>query len=530
MDILALAALAPPRRKTVDFYGTRALDRSMPTSTSTRVEDVDVADVARADLGLERFPSSTTARGKDVADDGGDDVLMDVLRANCPEARGAGRGGVAMKRGSRSNARSRFVDFATYDDALRRREGEFRSRARTAVMRWWVTSACKPPRVRREREELRMEFLELERARNASMAPTTKRKTKSTNLTAAATTTTTTTTTRENEKSMLPSNASGVACVNSSKGRLEPARQRPYYHSRTFVAMDAAPREDSDDEDPIPRELAEDEALLNEFVDYSREEIDFMLAWNAVSRRYRALRDDDVPGLLKAFVRAHIERLRSSQRFHHMFLTAATAMFEHGVVHRQGIVDALKFVRDGKNVAMFEPPTPRPPTQPIDAFSASLAWRDIERDDTSVRTKPAPVMRYPTTVKPKTSVAAVPGRGGEPTQRATTRATARDAKKPRNLQKKQGTSKKLQIARKGPCGFCHATHTPQWRKGPRHASVLCNSCGMRWSRSLVGKRPHRAPPPAAASPVTPSTDDEHWHRTNPFDGAADPPKYVFITD
>ena len=70
MDILALAALAPPRRKTVDFYGTRALDRSMPTSTSTRVEDVDVADVARADLGLERFPSSTTARGKDVADDG----------------------------------------------------------------------------------------------------------------------------------------------------------------------------------------------------------------------------------------------------------------------------------------------------------------------------------------------------------------------------------------------------------------------------------------------------------------------------
>lgn len=45
--------------------------------------------------------------------------------------------------------------------------------------------------------------------------------------------------------------------------------------------MDAAPREDSDDEDPIPRELAEDEALLNEFVDYSREEIDFMLAWNA---------------------------------------------------------------------------------------------------------------------------------------------------------------------------------------------------------------------------------------------------------
>lgn len=201
-------------------------------------------------------------------------------------------------------------------------------------------------------------------------------------------------------------------------------------------------------------------------------------------------------------------------------------MFEHGVVHRQGIVDALKFARDGKNVAMFEPPTPRPPTQPIDAFSASLAWRDIERDDTPVRTKPTPVMRHPTTVEPKTSVAAVPRRGVEPTRCATTRVTACDAKKPRNLRKKQATSRK----RKGPCGFCHVTHTPQWRKGPHHAPVLCNSCGMRWSRSLVGKRPHRAPQPAAASPVTPSTDDEHWHRTNPFDGAADPPKYVFITD
>ena len=525
MDILARAALAPPRRKDVDFYGTRALDRSMPTSTSTHVEDVDVADVARADAGLERFPSSTTARAKDVADDGGDDALMDVLRANCPEARGMGRGGAAMKRGSGSNARSRFVDFATYDDALRRREGEFRSRARTGVMRWWVTSASKPPRVRREREELRMEFLELERARKASTAPTTKRKTKSTNLTAAAAATTTMMT-RENEKSMLHSDASGVACVKSIKGRLEPARQRPYHHSRTFVAMDAAPREDSDDEDPTPRELAEDEALLNEFVDYSREEIDFMLAWNAVSRRYRALRDDDVPGLLKAFVRAHIERLRSSPRFHHMFLTAATAMSEHGVVHSQGIVDALKFARDGKNVAMFEPPPPRPPPQPIDAFSASMAWRDIERDDASVRTKPTPVMRYPTTVEAKTSVAAVPRRGVEPTHSATTRVTARDAKQPRNLLKKQATSRK----RKGPCGFCHVTHTPQWRKGPHHAPVLCNSCGMRWSRSLVGKRPHRAPQPAAASPVTPSTDDEHWHRTNPFGGAADPPKYVFITD
>ena len=172
---------------------------------------------------------------------------------------------------------------------------------------------------------------------------------------------------------------------------------------------------------------------------------------------------------------------------------------------------------------MFELLQPRPPPQPIDAFSASVAWRDIERDDASVRTKPAPVMRYPTTVKPKTSVAAVPQRGVEPTRLATTRVTACDAKK-------QETSKKLRKPRNGPCGVCHVTHTPQWRKGPHHAPVLCNSCGMRWSRSLVANRPHRAPLPAAASPVTPSTDDEYWHRTNPFDGAADPPKYVFITD
>eukprot|EP00884_Botryococcus_braunii_P002685 jgi/Botrbrau1/12417/Bobra.0229s0013.1 len=34
----------------------------------------------------------------------------------------------------------------------------------------------------------------------------------------------------------------------------------------------------------------------------------------------------------------------------------------------------------------------------------------------------------------------------------------------------------------GPCSYCKAADSPQWRKGPADQPVLCNACGTRWLR------------------------------------------------
>mmetsp|Transcript_32394 Transcript_32394/g.91783 ORF Transcript_32394/g.91783 Transcript_32394/m.91783 type:complete len:417 (+) Transcript_32394:239-1489(+) len=54
----------------------------------------------------------------------------------------------------------------------------------------------------------------------------------------------------------------------------------------------------------------------------------------------------------------------------------------------------------------------------------------------------------------------------------------------------RGRGKKGRIELVGPCGNCDIAVSPQWRKGPPEAKVLCNACGTRWLRNkkLEGKK------------------------------------------
>jgi hypothetical protein len=59
--------------------------------------------------------------------------------------------------------------------------------------------------------------------------------------------------------------------------------------------------------------------------------------------------------------------------------------------------------------------------------------------------------------------------------------------------------------------------TPQWRRGPAHKPVLCNSCGLRYRRTKqlgpVAPRPgaaaiKRPPPPAEERPAKEARADD----------------------
>jgi len=36
------------------------------------------------------------------------------------------------------------------------------------------------------------------------------------------------------------------------------------------------------------------------------------------------------------------------------------------------------------------------------------------------------------------------------------------------------------------CANCHTKHTPEWRRGPSGNRDLCNSCGLRWAKQVIG--------------------------------------------
>ena len=129
----------------------------------------------------------------------------------------------------------------------------------------------------------------------------------------------------------------------NSKPRL-PAPSRPlgpFYNSRAFIKMSAVPDVDSDDEIVTPAQIIEDRRVLNDFVDFSREEIDFMEAWNEVAMRFRALADYEAPALCEAFVRVHYEKLRANPAFFKLFTITLFAMHENGIINRRAVVDVL---------------------------------------------------------------------------------------------------------------------------------------------------------------------------------------------
>lgn len=135
----------------------------------------------------------------------------------------------------------------------------------------------------------------------------------------------------------------GAVRKAESKPKLPPPKRpfRPFYNSRSFIMQAGVPEMDSDDENVSPAQIVESRRVLNDFVDFSQEEIEFMETWNEVATRFRPLADYEAPALCHAFVRMHSKRLASSKAFFGHFTVTLFAMFENGILNRRAVLDVL---------------------------------------------------------------------------------------------------------------------------------------------------------------------------------------------
>jgi hypothetical protein len=97
--------------------------------------------------------------------------------------------------------------------------------------------------------------------------------------------------------------------------------------------MSEIPEQDSDDENSIPVEIMESKRFMEEFVDFSTEELSFMEAWNDVAMKFRCMADYEAPSLCEAFVRVHGDKLKVSDEFFKMFVLTLFGMYENGSLH-----------------------------------------------------------------------------------------------------------------------------------------------------------------------------------------------------
>ena len=124
----------------------------------------------------------------------------------------------------------------------------------------------------------------------------------------------------------------------------------PFYNSRSFVEMSALPEVNSEDE--YDQDVLDDQTdlqFLNEFVDISSDEIDFMASWNVVARRFRAISDDDTPILCEAFVKKYFTRLYKEPEFFDKFVFVMVSFFDYGIINRRDVVHILRLARQGQS-------------------------------------------------------------------------------------------------------------------------------------------------------------------------------------
>ena len=119
---------------------------------------------------------------------------------------------------------------------------------------------------------------------------------------------------------------------------------RRYYCSRSFVAKAAgAAGADTDDEEELA-EADEDASLIYEFTDFAAEELEFMVKWNSVARRFRCAGEHETGALCEAFAETYARDLERSEFFDY-FLRTMLGMVEFGVIDREGVVRALRTAR-----------------------------------------------------------------------------------------------------------------------------------------------------------------------------------------
>jgi hypothetical protein len=119
----------------------------------------------------------------------------------------------------------------------------------------------------------------------------------------------------------------------------------PFFRSKTWVQMNGRPKYDSDDEDTVEARCVEAKRFLNEFIDFSQDELDFMAEWNDVAIKFNVLADYEAPALCEAFVRENGDRLREDDLFHRHFVETIINLFENGVIHKREVTEILALTK-----------------------------------------------------------------------------------------------------------------------------------------------------------------------------------------
>lgn len=119
----------------------------------------------------------------------------------------------------------------------------------------------------------------------------------------------------------------------------------PFFQSKTWVQMNGHPKYDSDDEDTIEARCVEAKRFLNEFIDFSQDELDFMAEWNDVAIKFNVIADYEAPALCEAFVRENRDRLREDDLFHRHFVKTIIILFENGVIHKREVTEILALTK-----------------------------------------------------------------------------------------------------------------------------------------------------------------------------------------
>ena len=119
----------------------------------------------------------------------------------------------------------------------------------------------------------------------------------------------------------------------------------PFFRSKTWVQMNGHPKYDSDDEDTVEARCVEAKRFLNEFIDFSQDELDFMAEWNDVAIKFNVIADYEAPALCEAFVRENGDRLREDDLFHRHFVETIINLFENGVIHKREVTEILALTK-----------------------------------------------------------------------------------------------------------------------------------------------------------------------------------------
>lgn len=98
----------------------------------------------------------------------------------------------------------------------------------------------------------------------------------------------------------------------------------------------------------------ESKCFMEEFVDFSIEELLFMEVWNDVAMKFRCVADYEVFLLCEVFVCVYGDKLKVSDEFFKMFVFMFFGMYENGIFNCCAVVEVLGKCKSFFGVFVFD--------------------------------------------------------------------------------------------------------------------------------------------------------------------------------